>query len=81
MSSGGNQRGKRLRKKEGGDLVKRQFPVLNRVQEFCVFSAAGAEWFHGQRVAAILPQVVEEQSGEQGFTNAGVGAGNEDDSC
>ena len=79
MSAGGNERGERFRKKERSDLVERQLAVLNGAQEFCVRPAAGAEWFHGQGVAAVLPQVMEEQSGQQGFANAGVGAGNEDD--
>ena len=70
---------KRLGKKEGGDLVERQLAVLNGVQEFRVGPAAGAERLHRQRVATALPQVVEEQSGQEGFADAGVGAGDEDD--
>lgn len=79
MYSGGNQRSKRFRKKVGGDLVGRQLAVLNCAQEFCVGSAAGTEWLYRQRVAAALPQVVEEQSGQQGFANAGVGTGDKED--
>ena len=79
MSSGGNQRSKRFGKKEGGYFVRRQFAILCCPQEFCVRSAAGAERFHGQRVAAALPQVMEQQSGEQSFANASVGTRNEDD--
>ena len=76
--SGGNQRRNRFSKKERGDLVGGQLAVLNCAQEFCVCAAAGTERFHGQRVAAGLPQVMEEQSGQQGLANAGVGTGNED---
>ena len=79
MPPGGHQRGQRLSKEEGRDLVERQLAALHCAQEFCVGSAAGAEWFHGQRMAAALPQVMEEQSGQQGLANAGVGAGNEND--
>ena len=79
VSPGGDEGSKRLGKKEWGDLVGRQFAVLNRAQEFRVGSAAGAEGFHRQRMAAALAQVVEEQPGQQGFTDAGVGAGDEND--
>jgi hypothetical protein len=61
------------------DLVDCQVTVLNRVKEFRVGSAAGAEWFHGQRMAAGLAQVMEEQSGQQGLAHAGVGTSDEDD--
>jgi hypothetical protein len=60
---GGDQRGKRLRKKERGDLIDCQVAILNRVQERRVGSTAGAERFHGQRMAAVLPQVKEKQPG------------------
>lgn len=78
-SSGSNQRGEGLSKKERANLVERQLAVLNCAQEFRVGSAATAKRFHRQRVAAALPQVVEEQPGQQCFANAGVGPSNEDD--
>ncbi len=74
-----HQRGKRLGKKEMSDLVKREFAVLDCVQEFRISSAAGTEGLYGQRVAAALPQVVKQQSGQQGFADAGIGASDEDD--
>jgi UDP:flavonoid glycosyltransferase YjiC (YdhE family) len=64
---------------ERRDLAERQVTILNRMQEFRVGSAAGTEWFHRQRVAAALSQVVEKQSGQQGLADTRVGAGNEDD--
>ena len=81
VSPGGDQRSDWLVKKERCDLVERQLAILSRVQEFRVCPAAGAEWFHRQRVAAALPQVVEEQARQQGFAHACVGAGDEDDAC
>ena len=74
-----HQRGERLGKKEVSDLVKREFAILDCVQEFGVSSAAGTEGFYCQRVATALPQVVNQQSGQQGFANAGIGASDEDD--
>ena len=61
------------------DLVKREFAVLDCVQEFRISSAAGTEGLYGQRVAAALPQVVKQQSGQQGFADAGIGACDEDE--
>jgi hypothetical protein len=77
--SGRRPGGKRLGKKEGGDLVGRQLAVPNCARAFCVGSVAGAERFYRQRVASALPQVVEEQSGQQGFADARIGAGDEND--
>ena len=76
---GGNQGGERLRKTERGDLCRRQLSVLSRMQEFRVSPAAGAEWFHRQRVAAALPQVVKEQARQQSFAHTRVSAGDKDD--
>jgi len=78
VSSSRDQGSQRLRKMKGSDLVERQVTVLNRTQEFRVGPAAGAERFHRERVATTLPQVVEQQAGQEGLADAGVGAGNED---
>ena len=77
--AGGDQRGKRLGEKERIDLVKRQLAVLNCAQELRVCPAAGAERFHRQRVATALPQMVEQQAGQQSLADAGVSAGDEND--
>ena len=42
--------------------------------------AAGTKWLHGQSVAAGLAEMMEEQAGEQRLADAGVGAGDEDNS-
>ena len=74
-----HQRGDGLGKKELSDLVKREFTVLDCMQEFRIRSAAGTEGLDCQRVAAALPQVLKQQSGQQGLADAGVAASDKDD--
>lgn len=50
------------------------------MQKLNVRGTARTERFHGEGVAAELAEVIKEQAGEQSFTNAGVGAGDEDNS-
>jgi hypothetical protein len=50
---------------------------LNRVQQARIVPAARAEGFYGQGVAALAPQVLQEQGGQQSFADTGISAGNE----
>jgi hypothetical protein len=51
--AGGDQQGKWFGEKEGIDIVKRQFAVLNCAQQLRVCPSAGTKWFHRQRVATL----------------------------
>ena len=56
-----------------------EFHVLHRTQQFHIAAAAGTKWFHRERMHALLPQIMHEHAGENGFSNARVRARDEDD--
>src|SRR6266478_7200627 len=69
-----------LGKIKWGDLGWFQFALLHCVEKLNVGRAARTKRLHGQRVAAGLAKVMEEQAGEQRLANTSIGAGNENDS-
>jgi hypothetical protein len=79
VDAGGDEGSDRLGEVERVDFVKGQDSVLQGVEERCIGATAGAKGFEGQRVAILFPQVAEEQRGQEGFADTGVGAGDEED--
>ncbi len=69
-----------LGKIKWGDLGLFQFALQRRMEKLNVGRAARTKRLHGQRVAAGLAKVMEEQAGEQRLANTSIGAGNENDS-
>jgi hypothetical protein len=75
-----HQWGHRLGKIIWVDLVSRKLSILQTPQKFHVAPATGTKRFHRQRVPAGFPQMMEQKSGEKGFTDAGVRARDEENS-
>src|SRR5437899_1341035 len=50
------------------------------MKKFCIRAAAGTERFEGERARTGLAKMGKEQRHENGFTDAGVSAGDENDS-
>jgi hypothetical protein len=80
VQAGGDERGNGFREIEGVDLVECQLAVLEQLEQFSIGAAASAEELCGQGTLAGLTQMKEEQYGEDGFANTGIGASDENES-
>jgi hypothetical protein len=76
----GGQGGERFAEMKRIDLVEGQLAALEIVEEFGIGATAGTERFDCERTRAGLAKMGEQQAGENGLADAGVGAGDEDDS-
>jgi len=79
VSAGRKQRRNRFREEERIDVLMFQFAVLEGMQKSHVRCAARTEGLHCKGVEAIPTQMVEQQSGQQCFADAGIGAGDKDE--
>ncbi len=79
MQASGNQRRDRFGEIEGIDLLLRELPILERVQQAHVGPGAGAERLDGQGADTLRAQMGQEQGGQEGLTDAGIGPGDEDE--
>ena len=80
VEASGDERGDRLFEMERVYFVESQVAVLKNVKEFSIVAAAGAKRFEGEGVVAGLTQMGEQETGQDGFADAGVGTGDEDES-
>lgn len=76
--SSGNEGGNRFGEIKGIDLVETEVAVLQRVKQFGVSAGPRAKGFQGDGMVATAPQVGKEERGQQGFADAGVRAGYEE---
>ena len=74
----GDERGDGFGEIEGVHLIQGEVAALKGVQQFSVGARAGAEGLEGEDAVAPAPQVCQEQRGQDGFADTGVGAGDKD---
>jgi hypothetical protein len=80
LNTGSEQGRERFGKIERIDLVQCEVVVLGRVKQVSIGAAAGTEWFESERGDTGMTKMGQEQSGQDRFANASVGAGDEDNS-
>ena len=60
------------------DFIEGQLAVLEVVEKFGIGAAAAAKGFEGKGQTGGVAQMAQEQAGENGLADGGIGPGDED---